>query len=426
MNARSQAAGQGAPGTGIFYGWFVVGAVLVVMTVTAGLGFYNLSVYLKAFIAERGFSVSATSGATACFFISSGITGLGVASLIEKYDPRWVITIGAMLSAIATFGAGYVTELWQLYAFYVLFGAGYAGAALIPGTTLVARWFVRKRSIALSVASTGLSLGGILLTPLAANMIEHMGLSGASPWLAVMFLLGVIPVSWFFIRSSPHAMGLGPDGDPIMRDKSGAPLPADGIDFEMAIRSRFFVFTAGAFIFAMMAQVGVIAHLFRLVAVRSGSNDTAALAVATMAMASIVGRLVGGWGLVYISSRLFVFGLMLVQGVALTLYASAEGTPALLATTVIFGVTVGNLLMMQPLLIAEAFGLKAYGRIYSFNQLLMTLGVATGPAALGFFYEWLDGYDVAFLVMAAASGLAFLLAVAAGPARALIESESHT
>jgi predicted MFS family arabinose efflux permease len=117
---------------------------------------------------------------------------------------------------------------------------------------------------------------------------------------------------------------------------------------------------------------------------------------------------------------------MLVQGVALTLYASAEGTPALLATTVIFGVTVGNLLMMQPLLIAEAFGLKAYGRIYSFNQLLMTLGVATGPAALGFFYEWLDGYDVAFLVMAAASGLAFLLAVAAGPARALIESESHT
>ena len=166
MNARSQAAGQGAPGTGIFYGWFVVGAVLVVMTVTAGLGFYNLSVYLKAFIAERGFSVSATSGATACFFISSGITGRGVASLIEKYDPRWVITIGAMLSAIATFGAGYVTELWQLYAFYVLFGAGYAGAALIPGTTLVARWFVRKRSIALSVASTGLSLGGILLTPL--------------------------------------------------------------------------------------------------------------------------------------------------------------------------------------------------------------------------------------------------------------------
>ena len=81
--------------------------------------------------------------------------------------------------------------------------------------------------------------------------------------------------------------------------------------------------------------------------------------------------------------------------------------------------------MMQPLLIAEAFGLKAYGRIYSFNQLFMTLGVATGPAAIGFLYEWLGGYDVAFHVMAAASGLAFLLVILGGPVRALIERKSN-
>lgn len=422
MSARHEAAGRDEPGGKFFYGWLIVAAVMVVMTVTAGLGFYNLSVYLKAFIAERGFSVSATSGATACFFVASGFTGLVVAALIDRYDPRWVITSGAILSAIATFGAGYVTELWQLYAFYVLFGIGYAGAALIPGTTLVARWFVRRRSIALSIASTGLSLGGILLTPVSASMIEHLGIEGATPWLAAGFLLGVIPVSWILIRPSPQAMGLGPDGDTVLRDENGAPLAADGIDFDSATRSRFFVFTTSAFIFAMMAQVGVIAHLFRLVSTRSGSNDAAALAVATMAMASIVGRLLGGWGLTYMSSRHFVFGLTLVQGLALALYASVESPQALLATTVLFGVTVGNLLMMQPLLLAEAFGLKAYGRIFSFNQLFMTLGVATGPAAIGFLYEWLGGYDVAFLVMAAASCLAFFLTLAAGPVDALLRA----
>ena len=421
----NRAAGRETSNGGLFYGWIVVGAVFVVMTVTAGLGFYNLSVYLKAFIAERGFSVSATSGATACFFVASGFAGLGVASLIERYDPRWVISAGALLSALATLGAGYVEELWQLYAFYILFGVGYAGAALIPGTTLVARWFVRRRSIALSVASTGLSFGGILLTPVAAAMIEEMGLGGASPWLASIFVLGVVPVSWLLIRPSPHALGLGPDGDPIIRDESGAPLPVDGIDFDNAIRSRFFVLTTIAFIFAMMAQVGVIAHLFRLVATRSESNDTAALAVAVMATASIVGRLLGGWGLAYMSSRLFVQALTLVQGAALVFYSLIDSRFALIATTILFGVTVGNLLMMQPLLIAEAFGLKAYGRIYSFNQLFMTLGVATGPAAIGFLYEWLGGYDVAFHVMAAASGLAFLLVILGGPVRALIERKSN-
>jgi MFS family permease len=427
MSAESAIDRNGSqpPGTGLFYGWYVVAAVLVIMTVTAGLGFYNLSVYLKAFVVEKGFSVSATSGATACFFVSSGIAGLGVASLIDRYDPRWVITAGAFMSAVATLGAGYVTELWQLYAFYILFGIGYAGAALIPGTTLVARWFARRRSVALSIASTGLSLGGILLTPVAAKLIDEFGLQGATPWLAAGFIIGIIPVAWLFVRPSPQAIGLGPDGDPILRDASGAPLPADGIDFDAAIRSRFFVFSTLAYIFAMMAQVGVIAHQFRLVATRSGSDDTAALAVATMAMASIVGRLAGGWALTWIPSRNFVLALVIVQGLALTFYAAADTTPMLIAATLIFGVTVGNLLMMQPLMLAEAFGLKAYGRIYSFNQLFMTAGVAIGPAAVGFLYEWLDGYGVAFLVMAAASVFAFLLILAGGPVRALIESKSH-
>ena len=417
--------GPDNPGQGVFYGWYVVAAVLVIMTVTAGLGFYNLSVYLKAFVAEGGFSVAATSGATACFFISSGIAGLGVAALIERYDPRWVITCGAIVSAIATLGAGYVSELWQLYLFYILFGAGYAGAALIPGTTLVARWFARRRSVALSIASTGLSLGGILITPVAASLIDRWGLEATTPWLALGFVIGIIPIAWLLIRPSPQSLGLGPDGDPIKRDESGAVMPADGIDYHDAIRSRFFILSTTAFIFAMMAQVGVIAHQFRLVALRSGSDETAALAVATMAFASIVGRLAGGWALSFIPSRRFVFALVIGQGLALAFYSVAETPFALFCATILFGVTVGNLLMMQPLMLAEAFGLKAYGRIYSLSQLFMTAGVAIGPAAVGFLYEWLDGYGVAFLVMAAASLLAFIFILAGGPVRALIESRTH-
>ncbi|MDO9128001.1 MAG: MFS transporter, partial [Parvibaculum sp.] len=343
------------------------------------------------------------------------------ASLIDRYVPRWVITAGALVADFSTLGAGYVTELWQLYLFYVLFGIGYAGAALIPGTTLVARWFARRRSVALSYASTGLSLGGILLTPLSAWLIERLGLGGAAPWLALIFILGVVPIAWLLIRPSPQTMGVGPDGDPIARDAAGTPLPADGIDFEDAIRSRFFILTAIAYIFAMMAQVGVIAHQYSLIFARTENSNTARLAVATMAMASIVGRLIGGQILAYIPSRGFVLALTIVQGVALVFYAFVQSTPMLIATTVIFGLTVGNLLMMQPLMVAEAFGLKAYGRIYSLTQLFMTAGVATGPAAIGFLYEWLGGYQVAFLAMALASLLAFLLIMAAGPIRALMD-----
>lgn len=409
------------PEEGFFYGWYIVAAILVVLAVGSGLGFYNLSVYLKAFVDHGGFSVASTSTATACFFVASGVAGLAVGALIERYDVRWVMTAGALICGGSMFAAAHVKTVWQLYAFYSVFGVGYSACALLPGTTLVARWFARRRSQALSIASTGLSLGGILLTPLSAKLIEQLGLAGAAPWLAMIFVFGIIPVTWLVIRPSPLAYGYGPDGDPVLRDSRGVPLPADGIDFDVAVRSRFFIFMTLTFIFGMMAQVGGIAHLFSLVAERTGSDDSAALALAVMAGASVVGRLVGGWALTYISSRGFVIGLTIGQGVVLILLAFAQSTASLVASSLLFGLTVGNLLMMAPLLSAEAFGLKAYGRIFSINQLCNVAGVAAGPVVMGQLYAHAGGYHAAFLAMAAASGLALILICAAGPVRALLD-----
>lgn len=409
------------PATGPFHGWYVVTAIMVVLAVGSGLGFYNLSVYLKAFVDHAGFSVASASTATACFFIASGIGGLGVGALIERYDVRWVMTAGALICGGTMFAAAHVHELWQLYAFYAVFGVGYSACALLPGTTLVARWFARRRSQALSIASTGLSLGGILLTPLSARLIGQLGLAGAAPWLALIFTVGIIPITWAMIRPSPLAYGYGPDGDPIIRDAKGVPLPADGIDFEVAIRSRFFILMTLTFIFAMMAQVGGIAHLFSLVAGRTGSDDTAALALAGMAGASVIGRLAGGWALSYISSRGFVIGLTVGQGAVLVLLAYAESAVGLIGASVLFGLTVGNLLMMAPLLSAEAFGLKAYGRIFSINQLCNVAGVAAGPVVMGQLYAKAGSYHAAFLAMAVASGVSFALICAAGPVRALLD-----
>lgn len=400
-------------GGGLFYGWYVVGAVFVVLAVSAGLCFYNLSVYLRAFVAEREFSVAQTSIATAAFFVSGGIGGLVAGHLIDRYDPRWIIAISAVLAAATLAGAGLVAELWQLYAFYVLFGFAYAGCGLVPGTTLVARWFNRRRSVALAYASTGLSIGGIVLTPLSAYLIEDMGIGPASQWLAVIFILSVVPVSLWLIRPSPESMGLTLDGDPPVGPSADA--ATDGVPFAWAVRSRFFLFCTAAYVFAMMAQVGSIAHQYSLVAGRTGNPDTAALAVATMAGASIVGRLIGGWALAWLPSKPFVLALAAVQAVALALYGSVQTEAALLGMAALFGATVGNLLMMQPLLIAEAFGLHSYGRIFSVGQMVTTLGVAAGPAVMGLVHQAAGGYPAAYLVAASASVAAFAILSLAGP-----------
>ena len=197
----------------------------------------------------------------------------------------------------------FVASLVQLFAVYVVFGAGFAASALIPATTLVTRWFQRRRAMALSVASTGLSLGGVVLTPLSAFMIDTLGFRLAMPLLALLFVLGVIPVALIWLRPDPESMGLLPDGDPPVQseDSSEQELAAEsartsgqGFTFQQARRQRFFWGTSLAYIFIMLAQVGGIAHQYGLAREQLDDAQTA-LVVAILPVASIVGRLIGGW-----------------------------------------------------------------------------------------------------------------------------------
>jgi MFS family permease len=84
---------------------------------------------------------------------------------------------------------------------------------------------------------------------------------------------------------------------------------------------------------------------------------------------------------------------------------------------VLFGLTVGNLLMLQPLLLAEAFGVRDYPRLFGLNQLIVTLGIALGPFVLGFLHDLFDGYEVAYLVAGSMSVAGAIMVGLAGTIR---------
>src|SRR5262245_10148652 len=90
----------------VFYGWYVVAAVLVVTTAFSGFIFYNLAVLLAAFVAEKGFPVALASSATASFFIAAGIAGVVAGWLVDRIDVRFVISGGATIAALALASAG--------------------------------------------------------------------------------------------------------------------------------------------------------------------------------------------------------------------------------------------------------------------------------------------------------------------------------
>jgi len=101
------------------------------------------------------------------FFIVSAIAGRIAAPIIQRRDLRIVVGIGAVIAALGLLLIGRATTLIMLYVSYFVFAIGVGLSGLVPGTTLVTRWFETKRSVALSVASTGLSVGGVTITLVA-------------------------------------------------------------------------------------------------------------------------------------------------------------------------------------------------------------------------------------------------------------------
>ena len=195
--------------------------------------------YLNAFSRERGWDVASVSLATTLFFLVGGVVGLWTARLVARYDVRFVIVGGSLLAGGALAILGQVQDRWQLFVVYGVFAVGWSCASMVPATTVITRWFHRRRSVALSVASTGLSVGGILLTPAAKWLLDERGLEAGTPWLGLVFVLGTVPFALWLIRPDPASEGWLPDGD---RPTHGSPRPlAYGTAYADAVRTRFFV-----------------------------------------------------------------------------------------------------------------------------------------------------------------------------------------
>jgi len=256
---------------------------------------------------------------------------------------------------------------------------------------VVTRWFEVRRSVALAIASTGLSVGGLTFTQLASWWIERDGLELATPWLVVVWAactLPVVPLLW----PTPEHRG-------VLASGAVAGAASTGAGYAAAVRSRFFRAVTAGYVLVLGMQVGGITHLVKLGDERAG-DGTGGQLIAGLTIASVVARLIGG---VVADRRPLValaVGFAAVQALALGLLSQTSSATLLTACAVLFGATIGNLLMLQPLLFADAVGAREYPRIFALNQLIVVAGVALGPFLLGALHD-AASYELSYLVAAA-------------------------
>ena len=137
------------------------------MCFAIGVGYYALAVFLGPLEDVRGFSSTQVSLASGLYFALWGLSGAISGPLIDRHGPKRFIAGGSLVVAGGVVFIGQATEFWQLILAYAILAAGFGAATAVPVTSLMTRWFVGQRAKATSIATTGISVGGVILSPLS-------------------------------------------------------------------------------------------------------------------------------------------------------------------------------------------------------------------------------------------------------------------
>jgi hypothetical protein len=135
--------------------------------------------------------------------------------------------------------------------------------------------------------------------------------------------------------------------------------------------------------------------------------------------------MVGGFLLTRISTRSYLLVLLVIQGGAYALFAEVYSGTGLILYSALLGLTVGNMQVMMPLMVAEAFGIVAYARIFSAVQMVSTCLQSIGPILVGVLYTRAGGYDTAFLALLGFTVLSIALALLLGPMPMAAKAERY-
>jgi MFS family permease len=395
---REESSGTGLPALariapGVFYGWWVALGACLISFVCAGVGFYSQGVLLDALCHEHGWSRASVSGATSLYFVVSGVAGLGVGRGVDRFGSRTFIAVGAPVLAAALVGIGRAESEPMLYVCAFAMALGVALAGPVPTSSIVTRWFAELRARAMTVSQTGVSIGGILLVPLATWLIRERGLAVATETLAALVVGVALPVTAFILRTDPAHHGLEVDGPIRARARAASGVPSVEPEFRTrdALATRAFWGLALAFGLGLFAQVGFLAHQLAGLRERVAPAD-AAFVVSATAFGSVVGRFAIGPLGDRLEKRRIAIALFLVQACATLSFARASSGTALGIASFVFGLTMGNIFMLQPLLVSEFFGISSFASVLGSLQVATSLSSGLGPVAVGLAFERAGGY----------------------------------
>ena len=197
----------------------------------------------------------------------------------------------------------------------------------------------------------------------------------------------VSPLTALLVRNRPDAVAFHDDH-----------LSADGVTVALALRSGSFWILACIVMLSAFSENGLVTNLAAILTEHRISAQTAALALSVRGGAGIIGRLCVGFLIDRFSPQRIQTFVLLLSAIGALILAFAGATPVALLGAAILGVGLGSEADVAPYLLAHYFGRKHFSVLYGLTWTAYAIGGATGPMAIGHWYDRAGFYQSRFIV----------------------------
>lgn len=391
---------------GVFYGWYVVGAVFFMVFVSAGFR-QSYGLFLPTWESYFGKSTLFFSLVASAGWMVNGVAQPVVGALADRHGPRVVMGWSVAVLGLSTLVIALAPSVWALVFFYVVFASfALAGAQFTPVTPLIARWFVSRRGRALGVLTSGGSAGAMVLIPLAAYVTTLSNWRVAIGAMSALMLLLALPLVLLVIRNRPSEVGALPDGDsPSAPD--GAPRRSPLADGPLAVERWRQAYRSApmwqltlTYVVCGMTTAIISAHFVRFAKEEAVPETIAALAFALLSFMNMLGVLGVGVFSDRFQRKNALALIYAVRGIGFLVLLTLPTSVGLWAFAVVSGSSWLATVPPTSALAAEIYGIRNAGAITGMLTMVHMVAGAVAIAAAGFAFEWSGSYDVVWLVSA--------------------------
>ena len=393
----------GKPVRKLFVGWWQVIVSMLNQAVAPGAIIVCFSVI--SFPIQKEFQTSRTvlMLTMTLTYLVNGLANPLLGAAMDRYSIRKILMGGAVCLAAGFFALSFSTSIVHVYLAYGLLLA-FAMTTLGPlsYSTLLPRWFVRRRARAVGLTVVGYALGGLVLPIIFQKLIEYFGWRDAVRFFAGFVIVVVLPIIGWLVVDRPADVGLFADGE-------AQPPPVevgDSIDERQTTRElmaimNFWVVTLPIGL-VLCGVSGVLGNLVPIVTSKGFTSSQGAVVVSCFSAGSLMLKLLYAAVGDRLTPRLGLSGGLVFFLISNLFFLRADTYPMFVFASFLLGCAVGVSLPLWSYLTARLFGARNVGRVFGLMTLVVMPISLLAPPVLGRISDVTGNYDygfVAFIVL---------------------------